>query len=310
MAKPSPPVPVAPSAASAQYADVNGARLYFEFSGPQGADTIIFIHHYTMDARMWDDQFAEFAKRYKVLRYDARGYGRSSAINGAYSVAADLRALMDSLGIARAHMVGHSMGGRYAIDFALTYPNRVQTLAVFDPSISGGAFSASFTREFGNIVAPAKSGNVEEAKRRWLASSLFSATRRRPPVMARVGAMVNGYSGHLFAHPDPAVMLDPPAVRQLGKLKSPTLVMVGERSIADFQNFADRIVREVPIARRVVLRGAGHMANMETPMEYNRVLGDFIATPPTTPLSAAARNPMPPIAACVDPVTKRASTVC
>ena len=155
-----PPVTQIPAPAPiGRFADVNGTRLYYELAGPVTAETVVLIHHFTLDLRMWDDQFNEFARRYRVLRYDARGFGRSGQINGAYSARDDLRALLDALGIQRAHLVGHSMGGRYAIDFALVHPTRVRTLVLSDPSISGAPFSGAFTKEFGNAVTAARAGD-------------------------------------------------------------------------------------------------------------------------------------------------------
>jgi 3-oxoadipate enol-lactonase len=290
---PSPsPSPPPPPVVLARTIEANGTRLYYELTGPSTVETIIFIHHFTLDARMWDEQWNEFRQRYRVLRYDARGFGRSGAITGPYSIREDLRALMDALGIQRAHLVGHSMGGRYAIDFALDYPTRVRTLIVSDPSISGEPFSAGFSKEFGHALDAGRTGAVDEAKRRWLATSLFSATRQRPEVMRRVSEMVASYSGWHFRYADPAAQTQPPATDQLGRLRVPMLVIVGERSIADFHSFGDKLQREAPVVRRVTLREVGHMSNMESPAAYNRAVREFIERPPAAVISDRPPTPV------------------
>lgn len=289
--------------ANGRYTDVNGTRLYYEIAGPANAEVIVLVHQFTMDARMWDDQWSEFSRRYRVIRYDARGFGRSGPIRGAYSVREDLRALLDSLGVARAHIVGLSMGARYAADFALAHPARVRTLVLADPTVAGMRFSSGFTKEFGEATAAARSGDFDEAKRRWLASSLFAATRDKPGVMKRVRDIVGGYSGWHFANNDPATPLAPPAAQQLTRLKVPTLVLVGERSLPDVLNMADRIYRDLPVARRVVLKDAGHMANMESPGAFNRAVLEFVGRPPIEALPDRARAS--DTAPCVDPKTKR-----
>lgn len=302
------PTQVPLAAANGRYADVNGTRLYYEVAGPAtGAETIVLLHQFTLDARMWDDQIAPFARRYRVLRYDARGFGRSAPIQGSYTVRDDLRALLDQLGIARAHVVGLSMGARYAAEFALAYPARVQTLVLADPTVTGMRFSGAFTREFALADAAARSGDVAEAKRRWLGSSLFAATRDKPSVMKRVREIVSGYSGWHFAHTDVASPVTPPAVQQLARLRMPILVVVGDNTLADVQGFADRIAREAPNARRVVIKDAGHLVNMEAPAAFNRTVLDFLAKPSTPAEAPPAADRARPAetAPCVDPRTKR-----
>src|SRR5690349_14993808 len=102
-------------AARTGVADVNGTRLFYEIAGAGPA--LVLLHGFSLDARMWDAQFAAFAQRYRVLRYDARGFGRSG-VPGAehYSHADDLHALLGHLGIAQAALIGFSLGGGIALN--------------------------------------------------------------------------------------------------------------------------------------------------------------------------------------------------
>ena len=107
------------------FTDANGAKIYYEVAG--GGPPLVFVHGYALDRRMWDDQFEIFAPRYRVVRYDLRGFGRSGVPTAApFSNHDDLRRLFDVLGIERAHICGLSMGGGVTIDFALEYPDRVR----------------------------------------------------------------------------------------------------------------------------------------------------------------------------------------
>src|SRR6185436_13829592 len=90
------------------FAAINGGRLYWEAAGE--GEPLVFIHGFTLDTRMWDDQWDVFAARYRVIRYDVRGFGQSTVPDGPFSHQDDLRALMDYLGVDRFHLVGLSMG--------------------------------------------------------------------------------------------------------------------------------------------------------------------------------------------------------
>ena len=122
--RPAPP-PAAPTPAVAIDSGrvaVAGGALYYEAAG-KGAP-VILLHGGNLDRRMWDEQFGELSQHYRVIRYDARGYGRSSAADQAFSAHEDLAGLMRGLNLVRASLVGLSLGGRIAIDFALAHPDQ------------------------------------------------------------------------------------------------------------------------------------------------------------------------------------------
>src|SRR5262249_37435154 len=114
---------------------VNGARLWYEVSGD--GPTVVFVHEGISDSRLWDDQWPEACARFRSLRYDLRGFGRSDLPGGPFSHAADLRALRDHVGIARAALVGGSMGGNTATELAILEPERVTALVIAPPGIVG-----------------------------------------------------------------------------------------------------------------------------------------------------------------------------
>ncbi len=257
-------------------APVNGTRLYYEALGD--GDPVIFVHGLTLDTRMWDDQFADFAKRYRAIRYDARGFGKSGPVTGSFSIRDDLRALMDHLGVQRAHVIGLSMGGRYAIEFALTHPDRVRSLVAVDAVLPGFP-TPNFGREIGAVIEAGRRGDIPEAKRRWLAASLFAPANEQPAVAARLKTMVDDYTGWHFAnglgmHEEE---LRPSATQRLAEIKVPTLVVVGSREIPELLAASQKIAREVPGATLAVIPNAGHMSNMEAPVAFNRTVMDWLA---------------------------------
>ncbi len=117
------------------FAPSDGARLYYEISG--SGESLVLVHTGIADSRMWDGRLATFARRYRVIRYDMRGFGRSAMVEGPFSHHEDLRALLDSLGIERVFLVGCSIGGRAIIDFTLEHPERVRALVPVGSALSG-----------------------------------------------------------------------------------------------------------------------------------------------------------------------------
>lgn len=257
-------------------APVNGTQLYFESLGT--GDPVIFIHGLTLDTRMWDDQFGEFAKRHRAIRYDARGFGRSGPVTGPYSIHDDLRGLMDHLGVRRAHLVGLSMGGRYVIEFALLHPERVTSMVVVD-AVLPGVPTPAFGREMGAVLEAGRNGDVAQAKRLWLGASLFAPANEQPATASRLRRMVEDYSGWHFVNGPGRheQALAPPAAQRLGQIRVPTLVVAGSREIPELISLSERIARDVPGASLAMIPGAGHLSNMEAPAVFNRTVLDWIA---------------------------------
>jgi 3-oxoadipate enol-lactonase len=258
------------------HAPISGGSIYFETAGR--GQPVIFLHGFTLDCRMWDDQFTEFARHYQTLLYDARGFGRSTPISAPYSAAEDLCGLMDRLGIQAAHLVGLSMGGRYAIDFTLQHPERVKSLVLVDSVLGGHAIPAT-ARAIIQAAEVAKAGDLDAAKRLWLDHDLFKPASEQPHVADRLARMVADYNGWHFLNglgaqeELPAV----PAAVRLKEIEKPTLVVVGSREVEELLNLSEMLSREIQNARLSVIPGVGHMSNMEAPAEFNAVVLEFLA---------------------------------
>jgi 3-oxoadipate enol-lactonase len=257
------------------YFDVNDARLYYQTVGA-GAPMVL-LHGFGLDQRMWEDQAEALADRFLVIRYDQRGYGRSSLpTTQPYSHADDLHGLLTHLKASPAHVVGLSNGGRIALRFTLAYPQSVRSLTLVDAALDGHAWSADWQALWKVMDCTAKAGDVAGAKRLWLEHPLFGAAREQPGVAARLAQMVQDYSGWHWLHSDPGVAAGAPAVQRLSEIRVRTLVMVGERDLPDFHTVADTLSLGIAGAVRVLVPGVGHMINMEAPLEFNRQLIDFV----------------------------------
>ena len=252
-------------------------HLYYEVSG--SGHPLVLIHGFSLDTRMWDDQFETFARHYQVVRYDCRGFGKSALpINDDYAHADDLALLLEHLGVGQAYVLGLSMGGSIAVDFVLSYPEAVDALITVD-SVLGGR---QWTPRYGALV------NAMWRRRReldhqawveeWLRFDIFDVAMEKPTVAAKLRDIISDYSGcHLTKDIGSRVRAaNPPATERLGEITVPTLVIVGERDSHDFHLIADILQEGIPGARKVVFPGAGHMVNMEFPEEFNRTVLDFL----------------------------------
>jgi 3-oxoadipate enol-lactonase len=257
------------------FIDVNGTRLYCETAGAGAA--VVFIHGFTLDTRMWDDQFLHIAQHYQAIRYDLRGFGKSAVPTEApYSHVEDLHGLLTHLLIPQAHLVGLSLGGAIAIEFALTYPSRVQSLVLIDAVLGGYPWSDEGAARDRLVWQRAREAGIPGAKESWLAHPLFAPAMRMPQVAARMAQIVAEYSGWHFIHHNPAQGLEPHAGQRLAELKMPILALVGEEDLPDFRGCTEMIVREAPQAHLRLIPGVGHMANMEAPELVTRSILDFL----------------------------------
>ena len=142
------------------FADVNGTRLYYEVAGE--GHPLVLNHGGLVDNHLWDDQFDEFAKHFKVIRYDMRGFGNSGMLkNGMepYSMERDLFSLLQFLNIQKAYVMGLSMGGSLSVDFTLQYPEMVDALITVGAGLSG-------FEEEDPVELKAQEEEMEEAFRR------------------------------------------------------------------------------------------------------------------------------------------------
>lgn len=257
-------------------ADVNGTRLYYESAGT--GTPLVLVHGRGLDLRMWDDQLAPFAQKYRVVRYDVRGFGKSALpAETPFRHADDLHALLGHLDIPNAHVVGLSMGGRIAVDFALLYPTSALSLVLVDASLDGVAYDDAWNASLDAIAKRARREGPQAGNEMWLEHELFAPAREQADCHAKLGQIVRDSSGWIWVNDTPLKAMVPPAAERLGEVRAPTLVVVGDRDLPDFQRVADKLATEIAGARKLVLHGAGHMSNMEQPAEFNAAVLKFLA---------------------------------
>lgn len=256
--------------------EVNGTRLVVERTGT--GPSILFMHGATLDHRMWRAQVAGLADRFDVITYDLRGFGGSATPVPPFKHCEDAAALLEHLGIQRATVVGHSIGGLYALELALSRPDLVGALAAVCMSGLGEpTFPEAIVAKFGAIRQAAREQGVDAAKAIWKTTGWFDSAMQRPELAQELEAMLAGYSGIYWTADVSGSNIEPPARTRLSELRMPTLVIDGGQDLDYNHQIADILANRIAGAMLLRLPQAGHMANMEEPVLVNDAIAALAA---------------------------------
>jgi pimeloyl-ACP methyl ester carboxylesterase len=253
---------------------VDGGELAYEIRGD--GSPVVLLHGGFLTGAMWDAQVGPLERTHTVIRYDIRGHGRSSTATTPFAHHEDLRALLKGLDVPRASLVGMSLGGRTAIDFAIAHPDAVDRLVLVGAGISGMVFRDPFVLgNSGRRGAEKDVGDaVEAVLRTWVDGPHRTPAEVDPGVRERCREMVlDNFVRHRRAVL-PAIGFG--AVERVAELRAPTLLLVGELDSTDIHGVADLVVDAVPSARKVVVPGAGHLVTLERPDVLDRELAAFL----------------------------------
>jgi pimeloyl-ACP methyl ester carboxylesterase len=260
------------------FAEIEGRKVYYETKGEGAA--VLFIHGFSLDTRMWDDLFDTFAKQYRAVRYDVSGYGRSTIPDSVISSSDEIAALLKSLHIDKATVIGMSQGGRVAIKFALDYPQMVDALITLSSALDGFQFSNGVQTRMKRYTTIAKDSGLAKAKEAWLKDPFLTPQTDAPSVRNKIRKIVTDWSGIQFSTPNLWSFKQtlPAAIHRLDKIKVPTLAIVGEKDEQDMHAIADTLVANIAGARKIVIAGSGHLLNLERADEFNKIVLDFLST--------------------------------
>ena len=261
------------------YIDVGNCQVYYEERG--AGSPLVMIHGGLLDRRMWDDQFTVFARTQRVIRYDARGHGLSKAQAGTFSHHEDLKKLLDGLKVEKAAIMGLSMGGYIAIDFALAYPGRVSALVLAAPGLTGYEFESQVLKKNSELLNKAAQENdlkmlIEYFQRSWTDGPSRTPEKVDPAVREKVRQMAVG-TLEIWNDESREVRLEPAAIGRLAEIRVPILAVVGDLDMPDILEIVGLIEKNIKGARKEVIPGAAHMVNMERPQEFNRIVLDFLS---------------------------------
>jgi 3-oxoadipate enol-lactonase len=264
------------------FAPAAGGKLYYEVSG--AGHPLLLLHAGVADLRMWDDQVACFSQQYQVIRYDSRGFGRTTSEDVSFSNRQDIFDLLAHLGVERTYIMGLSRGGIIALDFTIEHPEKVDALIVVAGGISG--FDGEMLPE--EMAIEEQMEAAEERKdfetaarltvRVWADGPMQPEGRASQEVRDKVYAMtLNNYQHHSQESIQPQP-LQPPAISRLTSVTVPTLVIAGALDESLTITAMRHLARSVPGAQLEVFPDTAHMVNMEQPERFNAVVGTFLAT--------------------------------
>ena len=262
------------------FVNIGNARLYYETAG-EGIP-LVMIHAGVADSRQWNNEFAFFAREYQVVRYDMRGYGKSEPVEVDFNHLDDLVAVLNSLGIQESVvLMGCSMGGGLAMDFALTHPSKVRGLIMVGSGPSGLELDVPSPAKFAEVEKAFEAGDLD------LVSELetqiwFDGTGRMPEqVNPSMRKLLYDMNRQALAHevkqlgkrlPNTQVL----AFDRLSDLKIPVLIVVGEHDTPYILAAADYMIERIPSAQKVIIKDAAHLPNMDHPEEFQSHITKFL----------------------------------
>jgi pimeloyl-ACP methyl ester carboxylesterase len=257
--------------------DVDSARINYTLTGSGPA--VVLIHGWALNLREWTDQIPALSSRYTVIALDRRGFGKSTGIADETADPGDIRALLDSLHVQSATLVGHSAGAAVAMRFAAAMPDRVDALVLY-----GGPPPAGFPGEFVPPPGPspvariARASGVDSALRTFASRPQFRpGPRRTPQVAARLDSIVKSYSGRdLLEDRAASNRFGPATVSTVRDWRFPILYISGEWEMPAWHRMADTVASWLPNVRHVVIPGGGHGVHLDEPQAFNAALLEFL----------------------------------
>jgi 3-oxoadipate enol-lactonase len=253
----------------------NGITFNYRIDGAEGRPWLIFSNSLATDLHMWDQQVQDLQGAFRILRYDQRGHGQTEAPAGRYTfdmLIADVIALMDALGIARAHWCGLSMGGATGMGLAQQHADRFDRFIICDtPGQSTPATSAQWEERIASVQKGGMAAQLEATITRWFPPETVKAN---PPHLDKLRQMIlntpaNGFIGCAAALANHDFR---PGMRNVTR---PVLYICGEK---DGHNAAimRKMQEEFPAAKYVELPGAGHISNLDQPALFTKAMREFL----------------------------------
>lgn len=256
-------------------ARVNGTSLYYERAG-SGRD-LVLIHGGAVDSRAFDGQFEEFARHYRVTRYDLRGAGRSGDRDRPFSNSADLHALLGHLGIEKAFLLGISRGGGFAFDYALEHPEKVEALILVSANL--GVHVPDYSEMFERATRAGRQDGAAAAAAVWGYDPYQGP--RREAARARVLEILtdNMPRFRYFDGYTPVPQLsasETPRSERLGEIRVPVLVISGAHDNPVARTNSRNWAKGIAGARLVVFPESAHLVNIDQPQEFNSTVLEFL----------------------------------
>lgn len=256
----------------------DGTRLHYQVTGLRGRPAVLMIQGLGADKHGWDLQRFVLAAKYHVIAFDNRGAGRSDKPFGHYSLeqmADDAVAVLDRVGVDRAHVVGASMGGAISQIVAFRHPDRVRSLTLACTACRNHPWRRELLTEWATHASERGMGAMTREAARWVIGP--RSFRRLLPMFGWLGPLAMGRTAHAFVAQVRAILAtDESLADDLDQLTMPALVLVGNQDILTPRGDSEELAERLPNAELVVISGAAHGFMVEHAGTFNKVLFEFL----------------------------------
>lgn len=262
------------------FVNIHNAKLYYEVAGV--GTPLVMVHAGVADSRQWNNEFAYFSQNNKVIRYDMRGYGKSEPVDGEFSHMSDLVSLLGALGIHEPIVImGCSMGGSLAMDFALTYPARAKALIMVDAGPSGLELDVPAPSKFADAEKAFESGDLdllaEIETQIWFDGMGRTPEQVNPTMRKLLYEMDRLALSHEVKNLGKRLPnTEMPAFDRLDRLNIPVLIVVGSHDTPYIIAATDYMKEKIRFANKITIEDAAHLPNMDQPQECQSAVEKFL----------------------------------
>ncbi|MBN2135658.1 MAG: alpha/beta fold hydrolase [Acidobacteria bacterium] len=257
------------------YIDVSGCKLFYEKTGT--GTPIILVHDGLLHRETWDHQVPELAKRFMVIRYDRRGYGKSDIPKTKYSNTADLLAVYNHFNLKEsAILMGCSAGSRIVMDFTLEHPDKVKAIILIGPVVSGFTSTSHMSNRGGHLTKEIFNDHDRFLKY-WFNVDPYNTSPKNKEARAEADRLLQANPQNLDFEKN-YLSLPParPALKNLGEIKVPALIIGGADDMPDVHAHIGAINAGIENSFREVVPDSGHLVHMEKPDVFNHLLFNFL----------------------------------
>ncbi|MFQ5658990.1 MAG: alpha/beta fold hydrolase [Gammaproteobacteria bacterium] len=242
-------------------------------------EPLILLHGWTLDRRMWLYQLPALSQHFKVVSFDRRGFGATASKPSMDRELSDLDDILEQLEIDSAAVLGMSQGGRITVRYALTRPEKLNTMILHAPALDGFSPPAEqpdhIPMEYYSELV--RAGDIEQFRQEWLKHPLMQIPTGHAAVKQKIMEILNDYPARDLAgdmEEQTGIGID--AVHRLDQINMPTLIIIGAEETPWFALTAEKFSNEIPGAKKAVIPGGGHMINMLEPEAYNNTIIQFL----------------------------------
>ena len=265
---------------SSGFVNSGNAQIYYETAST--GTPFVMIHAGVADSRQWNNEFAFFASNYQVIRYDMRGYGKSEPVDVNFSHMDDLLSVLNALELHEpVILMGCSMGGGLAMDFALKHPTKVKALIMVGSGPSGLELDVPAPAKFADAEKAFEAGDLDlvaEIETQIWFDGMDRTPEHVDPTMRKLAYEMNRLA---LAHEAKQLgkrlpNTETPAFDRLAALRIPVLIIVGAHDNPYILAAADYMLEKIPSAQLVRIEDAAHLPNMDHPDTFRKAVKEFL----------------------------------